>query len=967
MLFRVPEELRPFRKAQIIADFNLEMSQNIGTTANLHASTIEERSIVGDIPSTIPLRDPKPSAPEEYKAQESRHSRCLGDTVTLTSVDQSDKSDIFKSMSSARDEIAASQILQNISADLMPPPQFRRASLPSMTGAPLSNLSQEIDGAKSATVPMNLLRERPPHRNMPKVIPQKRYKGSDSYPPPKRQKFDDHLGVLSFDTEKSTSLSTRSRRAASSPVGTVTEQINGQGLITDTQRFSRPKNDAETAADGILASVQLKCPGIPSTQGLPPLSTPLSDIRTESSPYPAGISSSSPRKRRSSNSKLSNRPQNRRRGRRAVVASKGVSETIAPPVFGGQLTSDTVDRLGVSGFIQDTTKNRTEGANFRRELSENTEVVTGESMNFGFDGAGDQRKRRSRASAGSTQANSSPCTGKEKVSEISEIVNDNHFPAREDLGNADAPQPAVSNRITRIVLVSKDKNSPAGTSDKPNSRPFGSSSNESRIHRAHVEPSTPTSKNVNKKTSDWVSPNKFVTINHPSQKKRKAELEARARKAGAESPTKFEPTAKHTAARTRPTPSTFTSKKPSEPTSAVEPARFEEELSVRNLESIPNLGFMKTTTSSRSRSAKVIKSKKSASPKASSLATKSEPEETEKAANRPQRVRNTLGVGSRELQSLLEPHKPSTGVDTSFGRSFTQPRGAARASRTSSDKPQMSQTKMQLDVGLTDQRDQKVTSTDIFSHGATVEGSMLVVKRMVSNANEIKTSLQEQTTVTKASPVTTLHATTGTTEIEDTREKSISVAKPDDTIVVETVTKSRRGSRSYSQTSQGMKKPSPRNSSLPTTKITELQTGSQEPAGTLSTSSKSRSSNATLPDVTPFSSTITRRKRSSTISSQSATTTPSPVAVVKTPVADLKGKTKNEAVDIPSRIITSAGLVPTSLMWKPKELCRDSVLTYAGGEIWTGSENAYRSIRAEREGVFRANGILMGVRFVVGL
>jgi len=63
------------------------------------------------------------------------------------------------------------------------------------------------------------------------------------------------------------------------------------------------------------------------------------------------------------------------------------------------------------------------------------------------------------------------------------------------------------------------------------------------------------------------------------------------------------------------------------------------------------------------------------------------------------------------------------------------------------------------------------------------------------------------------------------------------------------------------------------------------------------------------------------------------------------------------------------------LAWKPNFLCADSVLSYAtenAMEGWEGDEyasqsgSAYRGTKQEREAVFRANGILMGVRFVVG-
>lgn len=54
-------------------------------------------------------------------------------------------------------------------------------------------------------------------------------------------------------------------------------------------------------------------------------------------------------------------------------------------------------------------------------------------------------------------------------------------------------------------------------------------------------------------------------------------------------------------------------------------------------------------------------------------------------------------------------------------------------------------------------------------------------------------------------------------------------------------------------------------------------------------------------------------------------------------------------------------------------MCDGSVLGYATGEAFPGtsidpvSKNVCRNIKAEREGVFRASTVLMGVRYVVGV
>jgi hypothetical protein len=68
--------------------------------------------------------------------------------------------------------------------------------------------------------------------------------------------------------------------------------------------------------------------------------------------------------------------------------------------------------------------------------------------------------------------------------------------------------------------------------------------------------------------------------------------------------------------------------------------------------------------------------------------------------------------------------------------------------------------------------------------------------------------------------------------------------------------------------------------------------------------------------------------------------------------------------------------VSADLAWKPNSICADSVLSYATEKMatdWFGKEyllqsgSVYRGTKAEREAVFRASGILMGVRFVLGV
>jgi hypothetical protein len=64
------------------------------------------------------------------------------------------------------------------------------------------------------------------------------------------------------------------------------------------------------------------------------------------------------------------------------------------------------------------------------------------------------------------------------------------------------------------------------------------------------------------------------------------------------------------------------------------------------------------------------------------------------------------------------------------------------------------------------------------------------------------------------------------------------------------------------------------------------------------------------------------------------------------------------------------------LGWEPNSLCIDSVLSYATENVvksWSEWEYVsqsgctYRGTKAEREAAFRASGVLMGVRFVLGV
>ena len=107
----------------------------------------------------------------------------------------------------------------------------------------------------------------------------------------------------------------------------------------------------------------------------------------------------------------------------------------------------------------------------------------------------------------------------------------------------------------------------------------------------------------------------------------------------------------------------------------------------------------------------------------------------------------------------------------------------------------------------------------------------------------------------------------------------------------------------------------------------------------------------------------------------STSETPAPFAAnlapIKTPALQSSTRNKRSAAEI-STPPMDTGATSTRL-WKPTTMCDGSVLGYGSGEAWPGtsidavSKNVCRTIKAEREGVFRASGVLLGVRFVVGL
>jgi hypothetical protein len=113
-----------------------------------------------------------------------------------------------------------------------------------------------------------------------------------------------------------------------------------------------------------------------------------------------------------------------------------------------------------------------------------------------------------------------------------------------------------------------------------------------------------------------------------------------------------------------------------------------------------------------------------------------------------------------------------------------------------------------------------------------------------------------------------------------------------------------------------------------------------------------------FPPQNPVQSPVTR----------SSATRPAIPVLPTTPNASSSSTVKGERPSNPSGA--------ADLAWKPNSVFAHSVLSYATNEMTAGwsekehvssSGRVYRVTKAEREGVFRASGILVGVRFVVGV
>jgi len=240
--------------------------------------------------------------------------------------------------------------------------------------------------------------------------------------------------------------------------------------------------------------------------------------------------------------------------------------------------------------------------------------------------------------------------------------------------------------------------------------------------------------------------------------------------------------------------------------------------------------------------------------------------------------------------------------------------------------------------------------------------------------------------------------------------------------------------RSYSETSTGLKTPTPRSATFPTTQApepprTRAATRAMQEASDVSaiampsmvkfTPQKNRGRNKTngrlfadmsSSPVVPTPAQLAKETRilppkrfqhdspsnGRVLRSDKQTSAPTAINptgepddltthdVLITKSADLQPESSSSTSSSAGKKATPGSKIPrhrqlrdeTSRPWKPTDLCQDSVLSYveetniagfAGLKYDRFSENMCRTTKSEREGIFRTSGILMGVRYVMGL
>jgi hypothetical protein len=146
---------------------------------------------------------------------------------------------------------------------IMPPLiSLHRGSVPTMSPSPSMSGPRQSTRTKPNAMPTTPTTEQSQHPNRPKATPQKSYKGLSS--PAKPQKVENPWEFIPFDAEKSVSHSTRSRRSTVQPVFTP-ENLRGQELV-DSYLTSRNRQLGVPSSTPLDSSDLDSSPCKPSTR-----------------------------------------------------------------------------------------------------------------------------------------------------------------------------------------------------------------------------------------------------------------------------------------------------------------------------------------------------------------------------------------------------------------------------------------------------------------------------------------------------------------------------------------------------------------------------------------------------------------------------------------------------------------------------------------------------------------------------
>lgn len=217
------------------------------------------------------------------------------------------------------------------------------------------------------------------------------------------------------------------------------------------------------------------------------------------------------------------------------------------------------------------------------------------------------------------------------------------------------------------------------------------------------------------------------------------------------------------------------------------------------------------------------------------------------------------------------------------------------------------------------------------------------------------------TTATESKPEETPGDTVETLSISE----PIALGTSSENLAAQHTKANNRTSRSYSQSSRGVKKPEPRKDSSTESDTITVVGENTSLIVDLNTAA------STFLTTVQLQSLVSPQKKDASVSHVETIAVVASVDVATSSPALAKNNRNKKATSIQSPI-GPASTSPSD-RWNPNSICQNSVLTYAASVDWPNivvnkkTGQLVREIKAEREGIFRSTGVLMGVRFVVGV